>query len=236
MGDLGSIPELGRAPGEGKGYPLQYSGLENSMDCKIHGVTKSWTWLSDFHFTSLHFTSPHSSLKSPGYVIHHCCCSVTTSCPTLCDPMDCRTPGSPALHYLLEFAQIHVHWVSDAIWLSHPLPPPSYFWLQPFSQYQGFFQWVGSLYQALWSFSFSISPSNEYLGLISFRIDWFDLLAIRGTLNSLLQHNSKASILQHSPFFMVQLSHPYVTTGKTTALTRQLDLQQSDVSAFWYSV
>ena len=74
-----------------------------------------------------------------------------------------------------------------------------------------------------WSFSFSISPSNEYSGLISFRIDWFDLLGVQRTLNSLLQyHSSKASILQHSAFFMVQLSHPYVTTGKTTALTREI--------------
>ena len=72
-----------------------------------------------------------------------------------------------------------------------------------------------------WSFSFSINPSNEYSGLISFRIDWFDLLAVQGTIKSLLQHHSsKASILQHSAFFLVQLSHPYVTTGKTTALTR----------------
>ena len=74
-----------------------------------------------------------------------------------------------------------------------------------------------------WSFSFSMSPSNEYSGLISFRIDWLDLLAVQGTLKSLLQyHSSKASILQHSAFFMVQLSHPYMTTGKTTALTRQI--------------
>ena len=73
-----------------------------------------------------------------------------------------------------------------------------------------------------WNFSFSISPSNEYLGLISFRIDWFDLLAAQGTLKSLLQHHSsKASIFQHSAFFIVQLSHPYMTTGKTTALTRR---------------
>ena len=73
-----------------------------------------------------------------------------------------------------------------------------------------------------WSFSFSISPSNEYSGLISFRIDWFDLLAVQGTLKSLLQHhNSKASILRHSAFFMVQLSHPYMTTGKTKAVIRR---------------
>ena len=74
-----------------------------------------------------------------------------------------------------------------------------------------------------WSFSFRISPSNEYSGLISFRMDWLDLLAVQGTLKSLLQHHSsKASILQHSAFFMVQLSHPYMTTGKTIALTRRI--------------
>ena len=93
-----------------------------------------------------------------------------------------------------------------------------------------------------WSFTFNISPSNEYSGLISFRIDWFDLLAVQGTLKSLLQHHSsKTSILQHSAFFTVQLSHPYITTGKTIALTRckvislhlaSLLCQQSNISAF----
>ena len=84
--------------------------------------------------------------------------------------------------------------------------------------------------------SFSISPSNEYSGLISFRIDWFDLLAVQGTLRSLLHHpNLKASILWHSAFFMVQLSHPYMTPGKTIALTNHI-YQQSDVSAFYYVV
>ena len=85
-----------------------------------------------------------------------------------------------------------------------------------------------------WSFSFSISPSNEHPGLISFRIDWLDLLAVQGTLKSLLQdHSPKASILQCSAFFMVQLSHLYRTTGKTIALTRRTDrCQQSNVSAF----
>ena len=91
-----------------------------------------------------------------------------------------------------------------------------------------------------WSFSFSISPSNEYSGLISFRTDWLDLLAVQGTLKSLLQHHSlKASILRHSAFFMVQLSHPYMTTGKTIALTVYIYMnlcRQSDVSAFEYTV
>ena len=88
-----------------------------------------------------------------------------------------------------------------------------------------------------WSFSFINSHSNEYSRMISFRIDWLDLLAVQGTLKSLLQHHSsKASFLWHSPFFMVQFSHPYTTTGKTIALTRQNFFWQSYVSAFWYAV
>ena len=111
----------------------------------------------------------------------------------------------------------------DAIQPSHPLssPSPPAFNL---SQHQGLFQWVISSYQVAfhWSFSFSISPSNEYSGLISFRTDWLDLLAVQGTLKSLLQyHSSKASILWCSAFFIVQISHPYMITGKTIALTRQ---------------
>ena len=154
--------------------------------------------------------------------ITSCCCfSVTKSCPTLCDPMDCSMPGFPVLHYLLEFTQIHAHWVGDTIQQSHPLLPlllPSVF-----SSIRVFFIELALhiMWPKYWSFSFSISASNEYSGLISFRIDWFDLLAVHKTLKSLLQHHSsKASILQCSAFFMVQLSHPYMTTGKTIALTR----------------
>ena len=136
--------------------------------------------------------------------------------------MDCSMPGFPVLHYLLEFAQTHVYWVDYAIQLSHPLLSPS---LPAFnlSQHQGLFQSVLRIrWSKYWSFSFSISPSNEYLGLISFRIDWFDLLVVQGTLKSLLQHHSlKTSVLRCSTFFRVQLSHPYMTTGKTTALTIQ---------------
>ena len=137
--------------------------------------------------------------------------------------MDCSTPGFPVLHHLLELSQTHVHRVSDAIQPSHPLlsPSPPAFNL---SQHQGLFQTVGSSHKVAkyWSFSFSISPSNEYSEFISLRIDWLDLLAVQGTLRSLLQHHiSKASVLQHSDFFMVQLSHPYMTTGKTIALTRR---------------
>ena len=133
--------------------------------------------------------------------------SVTQSCPTLCDPIERSTPGLPVYHQLPELIQIHVHWVGDAIQTSHPLSSPSPPSLN-LAQYHG-------------SFSFNISPSSEYSGLISFRMDWLDLFAVQGTLKSLLQHHSsKASILWHSAFFIIQLSHPYMTTGKTIALTR----------------
>ena len=150
-----------------------------------------------------------------------CCCSVSQLCLTLCDSMDFNTPGFFVLPYLLEFVQIHVLWVGDAIQSYYPLllPSPPAFNL---SQHQGLFQWVSSSHHVpqILSFSFSISPSNEYSGLIAFRIDWFDLHVVKGTLKSLLQHhNSKASILCHSTFFMVQLSYLYMTTGKTIALT-----------------
>ena len=138
--------------------------------------------------------------------------------------MNRSTPGLPVHHQLLEFTQTHhVHWVGDAIQPSHPLSSRS---LPAFnlSQPQGRFQW-GSL-RIRWpkyqSFSFSVNPSSEYSGLISLRMDWLDLLAVQGTLKSLLQHpSSKASILWCSAFFRVQLSHPYMTTGKTIALTRR---------------
>ena len=127
--------------------------------------------------------------------------------------MHCSAPGFPVLHHLLALTQTHVHRVSDAIQPSHPLVPFSC--LQPFTASGSFLmiQLFTSGGQSYWSFSFSISPSNEYSGLISFRIDWFDLLAVQGTLKSLLQHHSsKASILQHSAFFKVQLSNLYMTT------------------------
>ena len=129
---------------------------------------------------------------------------VAQSCPTLCDPMDCSAPGLPVYHQLLEFTKTHVHWVGDAIQPSHPLSTPSPLTFN-FSQPQGLFKRVSS-WPTFWSFSFNISPSHEYSGLISFRINWLDLLAVQGTLKSLLQHHSsKASILWHSLFFMVQV-------------------------------
>ena len=147
--------------------------------------------------------------------------SVAQSHLTLCDPMNRSTPGLPVHHQLPEFTQTHVHRVSDVsshLILCHPLLllppiPPS---IRVFSKESALrMRWPKS-----WSFSFSIIPSKEIPGLI-FRMDWLDLLAVQGTLKSLLQHHSsKASILQHSAFFTVQLSHPYMTTGKTIALTR----------------
>ena len=144
---------------------------------------------------------------------------VTQSCPTLCDPIN----HSTLHHQLLEFTQTHFHWVGDAIQPSHPLssPSPPTFNLSSIGVFPNesvlHIRWP-----KYWSFSFSISPSSEYSGLISFRMDWLDLLAVQGTLKSLLQHySSKASILRHSAFLTVQLSHTHMTTGKTIALTRR---------------
>ena len=137
--------------------------------------------------------------------------------------MNCSTPGLPVHHQLLGFTQTHVHQVGDAIQPSHPLSSPSPPAPNP-SQHQSFFQWVNSSHEVanVLSFSFSISPFNEHPGLISFRMDWLDLLAVQGTLKSLLQqHSSKTSILRPSAFFMVRISHPHMTTRKTMAFTIQ---------------
>ena len=151
---------------------------------------KKWSWFSSVQFSS-----------------------VTQSCPTLCDSMDCSTPGFPVHHQFPELIQIHAHWVGDAIQPSHPLSSPS----SPafsLSLHQGLFQWVSSYirWPKYWSFNFNISPSNEYSGMISFRIDCLDLLAVQGILKSLLQHHSsKPSVLQCSAFFILQLTskHDY---------------------------
>ena len=131
--------------------------------------------------------------------------SVAQSCPTLCDPMSRSTPGLPVHHQLPEFTQTHVHCVSDAIEPSHPLsfpspPAPIPPGIRVFSNESA----LRMRWPKYWRFSFSISPSNEHPGLISFSMDWLDLLAVQGTLKSLLQHHSsKASILQHSAFFII---------------------------------
>ena len=139
----------------------------------------------------------------------------------VCKPRDCSRPGSSGLPYLPELAQTQVHRVvmpSNHLILCHPFLLPSIFpSIRVFSNESVLcIRWP-----KYWSFSFSISPSKEYSGLISFRMDWLDLHAVLGTLKSLLQHHSsKASILPHSAFFIIQLSHPYMATGKTIALTR----------------
>ena len=149
--------------------------------------------------------------------------SVAKSCPILCDPMNCSTSGLPVHYQLAEFTQSHVHRVSDAIQPSHPsrplllLPPipPS---IRVFSNESA----LHMRWPKYWSFSFSIIPSKEITGLILFRMDWLDFLAVQGALRSLFQHHSsKASVLRHSAFFTVQLSNPYMTTAKTIALTRR---------------
>ena len=148
--------------------------------------------------------------------------SVAQSCLTLCNPVDCSMPGFPVHHQLPVFTQTHVHRVGDAIQPSHPLSSPSPALNLPSIRVFSNESALHIRWPNYWSFSFSISPSNEYSRLISFRKDWLDLPAVQGTLKSLLQHHSsKASILPRSAFFIVQLSHPYMTTGKTVALTRQ---------------
>ena len=144
---------------------------------------------------------------------HFCCCVVAQFCQTVCDSMDCSMPGLPVHHHHPELPQTHVRWVSDAIQLSHPLLPllllPSNFpciWVVS-SESALCIRWPRYL-----SFSFSISPSKEYSGLISFKVDWFDLLAVKEGLKSLLQNYSlKASILWYSAFFIFQLTsiHDY---------------------------
>ena len=138
-------------------------------------------------------------------------------------PHESQHARPPCVHHQLpEFTQTLVHRVSDAIQPSHPLSSPSPLAPNP-SQHRVFSNesTLPMRWPKYWSFSFSIIPSKEIPGLISFRMDWLDLLAVQRTLKSLLQHSSKASILQHSAFFTVQLSHPYITTGKTIALTRR---------------
>ena len=136
--------------------------------------------------------------------------------------MGCSTPGFPVHHQLLEFTQlvsIELVMPSNHLILCHPLllSPSIFPSIRVFSDESA----LHIRWPKYWSFSFNISPSNEYSGLISFSMDWLELLAVQGTLKSLLQHHSsKASILQHSAFFIVQVSHPYMTTGKTIALTR----------------
>ena len=148
--------------------------------------------------------------------------SVAQSCLALCDPIYCSMPGLPVHHQLSKFTQTYVHWVGDAIHLilCYPLLllPSIFLSLRVFSNESA----LHIRWPKYWSFSFNIRPSNEYSGLFSFRMDWLDLLAVQGTLKSLLQHHSsKTSIFWCSVLFIVQLSHPYMTTGKTIAFIRK---------------
>ena len=145
--------------------------------------------------------------------------SVAQSCSTLCDPMNCSTPSLPVHHQLLGFTQTHVHWVgmpSSYLILCHPLLllPSIFPSIRKFSNESALcIKWP-----KYWSFSFSLS--NEHSRLISFRMDWLDLRVGQGTLQNFLHHHSsKASVLRCSAFFIVQLSHPYMTAGKTIVFT-----------------
>jgi len=161
-----------------------------------------------------------SIISSIAYLYYYQFSSVTQSCPTLPNPMNCSMPGLPVHHQLLEFKLMSIELVmpSNHLILCRPLLLPSNFpSIRVFPNESA----LRIRWPKYWSFSFNISPSNEHPGLISFRKDWLDLLAVQGTLKSLQQHSSKASILWRSAFFIVQLSHPCMTTGKIIALTRQ---------------
>ena len=163
-----------------------------------------------------------SAAQKRDSVIRIVAVALSQSRPTLWESIDCCTPGFPVLHHLPELAQTYVHWVGDAIQPSCLLPSPS---TPPHSVFPIVrdFSSESTLHigwPKYWSFSFSLSPSIEHPGLISFGMDWLDLLAVQGTLKSLLQHHSReASILRCSAFLLVQLSHLHMATGKTIALT-----------------
>ena len=170
------------------------------------------------YYALLLFVNKSSYSQSYGF---SSCSSVAQSCPTLCNPMDCSTPGFPVPHHLPELAQTHVHWVGDAIQPSCPLLTPSAPALYV-SQHQGLFQWDRSSHQAAKVLELQLQhQSIQWIFRVDFfRINWFDPLAVQETPKSLLQyHGLKASILQCLAFFLVQLLHPYMTTGKSIALT-----------------
>ena len=212
---MGSIPGSGRSSGRGNGNPLQYSWLENPMNRGAWQLqsTESQRVGHDLETKQQQNRIRIFVLFTAGSLAP-CCCSVPKWWLTLCDPMYCSTAGFLVLLHLREFVQTHVYWVSDAIQSFHSLlsPSPPAFHL---SQHQGLFQWDGSSHQVAKVLELQLQhQSFQWIsGLISFRIDWFDLLAVQGTFKSLLQHHSsKASILWRSAFFMVQLSHLYMTT------------------------
>ena len=205
--DLVKTWENTGAPGVKPKYLIQESFLQKGRD--------SVQWRSDAH-CGYHVVCLMERKEQGRWRGGECCQSVSSVaqlCLTLCDPVDCSTPGFPVPHQFPEPTQTHVHWVGDAI-SSSVVPFSSH--LQSFPAIRVFSNEsvLRIRWPKYWSFIFSTSPSNEYSGLISFRMDWLDLLAVQGTLKSFLQqHSSKASILRRSAFFTVQLSHPYMTTG-----------------------
>ena len=191
-------------------HAAQYQ--KNEQPNQKMGQRKRYFYKEDIHMANKHMkrcsTSPIIQISSVSLsVLSHCL-----------QPHWLHQPDFPVHHQLPELIQTHVHRVSNASQPSHPLSPPSPAFnlsLPSFCSSES----VLIRWPKYWSFSFNISPSNEYSGLISYRIDWLDFLAVQGTLTSLLQHNSsKASVLRCSDFFMVQLSHPYMTTEKTIAV------------------
>ena len=216
-------PWVGKIPWRRKWQSTPVFFLGNPMDKRavhatVHGVTKELDttyWLNNNKYTCvcvcIHIYMYISSVQFSGSAVSDSLW-----------PHESKHASFTVHHQLLESTQTHVHRVDDAIQLSQPLSSPSPPALNPY-QHQGLFKLVSSSNQMpkYWSFSFSISPSKEHPGLISFRMEWLDLLAVQGTLKSHRQHhNSKTSTLQCSAFFTVQLSHPYMTIGKTIALTR----------------
>ena len=201
-------------------FPTQ--GLNPRILCLLHWQAGSLPLAPGDAAVLLKLFLHHSHLRAQAAVV------VQSLIPVLlCDPTDCSTPGFPVLHDLLDLAQIHVRWVDDAIQPSHPLSPPfpPALKLRPSISVFSSELVLGIRWPKYWSFSFDISPSISIQHWIPSQIsinfiDWFHLLAVQGTLKSLLQHhNLKASILQCPAFFMVQLSHVYMTTGKTIAST-----------------
>ena len=200
-------------------YYRKWRRTKKPLDEGERGKWKSWL-KTQYSKNEDHGIGPITSWQIDGETMEKVqFSSVTQLCPTLSDPMDCSTPGSPVHHQLPELAQTYIHWVGDAIQPSYLLSPPS----PAFNliQLQGLFQWVSSLHQvaSVEVFIFSISSFNEYSGMISFRMDWLDLFAVQGTLKSLLQHHSsKASILWCSALASMKTVTDFIFLGsKITA-------------------
>ena len=220
----GAVASASRKPHFENHHPARHRNDGHRKQGRINRPGGWWRYAANPPFLKSDYVF-FQGLKWPPnpprcHFLPYCCSSVTQSRPTLCNSIHCNMPGFPVLHHLPELAQTHVPRVSDAsnslVLCCLLLLPPSIFpSIKVFSNESS----LHIRWPKYWSFN--INPSNEYSGLISFRIDWFDLLAVQGTLKSLLQHHSlKVSIVWSSDFLMVLLSHPYMTTGETIVLTR----------------